>query len=262
MTQSLRSLTSVWAYYALACAITWGASLPTVLAWMRRDAPSPGALALAGLSALGPLIAAFIFGRREGDLKGVFGQWKTPLLWLALALLVPSVLRVLAAAVSFAVGERSTQWFYPPDTAERLLALFFFPLGEEFGWRGFAYPRLEQRWGKVRASLLLGAMWGFWHLTYGVTPEAAGFDIFVFAQGMIELPLYSLILTYLFEKGGRSMAIALLFHAAAHLNHIELAPRSELTYHVVHVLVVAVAAYWSAKALARREAEQVQPAAG
>lgn len=38
------------------------------------------------------------------------------------------------------------------------------PVNEEPGWRGFALPRLQQQYGPVRATLILGALWAGWHL--------------------------------------------------------------------------------------------------
>lgn len=37
------------------------------------------------------------------------------------------------------------------------------PLGEELGWRGFALPRLHQRFGPVFAAVILGLLWVGWN---------------------------------------------------------------------------------------------------
>ena len=240
---------NVWTYYALACVITWTCSLPCASAWLRGEQPGGAAVALAGVSALGPLIAAFALAWRHRELSAVFGRWRTPLVWPVLALLVPLGLRWLAAALTALSGAELSQWTYPPVEPARVAALFVLPLGEEFGWRGFAYPRLEKRYGPVLGSVILGLMWGAWHLAYGITPQARGFDAFVFLEGMVELPFYTLIGTWLFERGARSMAVALAFHAAAHLNHIELAPRTELVFHALHVALVILAGCIAARQL-------------
>jgi hypothetical protein len=45
-----------------------------------------------------------------------------------------------------------------------LILLLGGPMGEELGWRGFALPVLEYRFGWRAASLGLGLVWGVWHL--------------------------------------------------------------------------------------------------
>ena len=39
----------------------------------------------------------------------------------------------------------------------------FFALGEEIGWRGFLYPQLKARFGRKKAWLFGGVIWGAWH---------------------------------------------------------------------------------------------------
>ena len=41
-------------------------------------------------------------------------------------------------------------------------------LGEEYGWRYYFTPFLQQHFGKVKGVLLLGILWGFWHLSINV----------------------------------------------------------------------------------------------
>lgn len=38
------------------------------------------------------------------------------------------------------------------------------PIGEEVGWRGFAFPRLLRVMPFWRAELVLGTLWGLWHV--------------------------------------------------------------------------------------------------
>jgi uncharacterized protein len=244
----------VVAFFALACAWTWLLAMPAALAWMRHEAPPPLAISCAGLSALGPLVAALVVAGRQKRLGDVFGRWRSGPGWVALALLAPAGVHLLATALFAALGGQPTAWFHPPSTPEAMAALVVFPLGEEFGWRGFAHARMAKRLGLVRGSLVLGAVWGLWHLAYSITPEAAGFDLFGFALGMVELPLYALPIAWVFERSNRSMLVAIAFHAGAHLDHIERAPRTELGLHALHIAVLAVVALLAARSLARKSA--------
>ncbi|MCK7511306.1 MAG: CPBP family intramembrane metalloprotease [Desulfobacterales bacterium] len=58
-------------------------------------------------------------------------------------------------------------------------AMFFMAIKgpvEEFGWRGFALPLLQRKMAPIWAGLLLGIIWGFWHLPAFLlsgTPQSA-----------------------------------------------------------------------------------------
>ncbi len=247
-------------FFLLAWAITWLLAFPTGLAWMHHETPPPYAIAGAGLSAFGPLFAALAFSRRGGRREVLFERLgASPVLVLG-ALAAPFVIHVIATVLYVVSGGQPSAWIHPPSTPEQVAALVVFPLGEEFGWRGFAHPRLVTRHGLVKGSLLLGLGWGFWHLMYSVTPQAAAFDPLTFGLTMVELPLYSLLIAWVFERARRGMAVALAFHAGAHLDHIELAPRAELGLQISHVLVLAVVAFFAARALAAEDARRRQVA--
>lgn len=250
----------VFAYFAGACSFTWLLAAPLALAWMRHVDPPPYALACAGLSAFGPLVAALAIAGRQKRLADVFGRWRANPAWVVLALFAPMAIHVMAAALSVAIGGQPTQWLHPPSTPEQIAAMVVFPLGEEFGWRGFAHPRMVGRYGLVKGSLALGALWGLWHLVYSVTPDAGRFDVLTFAMTMAELPLYAVLIAWIFERANRSMAVALAFHAGGHLDHIELAPRTELRLHAMHLVTVAVLAAIAARSLARRGRLAAAPA--
>lgn len=242
-----------YGFFALAYAITWLLAAPTALAWMRHATPPPYALACAGLSAFGPLLAALAVAGPRGQLRDVFGRWRTNPGWIVLALFAPLAVHALAAALFVAMGGHPAQWFYPPVTPEHWAALVVFPLGEEFGWRGFAHGRIARRHGLVRGSLIVGTAWGLWHLMYAVTPEAGRFDAFAFGTMMLELPLYSLLVAWVFERSNRSMAVAIAFHAGAHLDNFGRAPRTDLRLQALHLGVLAVLALVAARSLARKD---------
>jgi membrane protease YdiL (CAAX protease family) len=72
---------------------------------------------------------------------------------------------------------------------------------EEPGWRGFALGRLQERFSPVRATLLLGVVWGLWHIpVYG--PLAFPF-----------ITMLAFFYTYLNNRTG-SVLLVILLHAS------------------------------------------------
>jgi len=81
-------------------------------------------------------------------------------------------------------------------------------MGEELGLRGFALPRLQENYSPFRASLIIGLLWGAWHL-----PVLIGRDVVsVVAFGLLSFGL-SFLFTYMFNGSGGSLIPVLLFHA-------------------------------------------------
>jgi len=239
----------VYGFFTLACLITWACDFPMALALATHTTPPAYALPLAGLGALGPMLAALIIATPRHELREVFGHWRTSPLWIAVALFVPAALHLPATLIEVALGGRPAQWFYPPVRAEHVAALVFFSVGEEFGWRGFAYPRLAERFGKIAGSLMLGTVWAVWHLGMLFTPEHGAPALATLGQYVLELSLWSVVIAWFFERGRRSMAVAIALHAGGHLDNVFRAPESEVRLRVLRFAVLLVAAAFAARGL-------------
>ncbi|HEC23758.1 MAG TPA: CPBP family intramembrane metalloprotease [Chloroflexi bacterium] len=97
------------------------------------------------------------------------------------------------------------------------LSMFLSYVWEEIGWRGFALPRLQQRYSALVASLIMGALAFLWHLplTFNrdlpaalpTTPAGLLIDL-VFAIAI------TVWYTWLYNNSGGSLWPASIFHAA------------------------------------------------
>ncbi|NLN86173.1 MAG: CPBP family intramembrane metalloprotease [Syntrophomonadaceae bacterium] len=45
------------------------------------------------------------------------------------------------------------------------------PVLEEFGWRGYALPKLQAKYSPLKSSLILGFMWAVWHCPQFLVPH-------------------------------------------------------------------------------------------
>lgn len=243
---------ALW-FFALACAITWALDAAMVLAWLRGEPPDGLAMGLGGLGAFGPMLAAFVLARRRGELGQVFGRWRTggPL-WILIALVTPFVLHLIATLIEVALGGSPARWFYPPGAPEQWTALVVFSVAEEFGWRGYAYPRLARWQGPVNAAVMVGAVWGLWHLGMMFVPDRPAPTAGLMLTTMATLALTSVVMAWSFERGGRSMAVAIAFHVGLHLDNPDRAPEGEVRLQALRFVVLLVAAVLAARALARR----------
>lgn len=161
----------VGTFFLLAFAASWVLWLPLV--WWTPSAVTKQALLVAGT--FGPSMAAavLILGRngRAGLRFELAKQWKWRLsfpVWV-LILFAPAVIVLAAIVIAQGLGAPAGEW-NDPGQLYLVVPVFLYvvilggPLGEEFGWRGFALPHLERRIHPTAAVVLLGLIWGLWHL--------------------------------------------------------------------------------------------------
>jgi membrane protease YdiL (CAAX protease family) len=95
------------------------------------------------------------------------GQWHMRLIWVAVALALGLVLRLMISGIALLLGLIPTLQLRPWSPAQLAFfaaILFVFALPEELGWRGYALPKLLKVHSPLVAGLVVGVLWGSLHL--------------------------------------------------------------------------------------------------
>ncbi len=82
---------------------------------------------------------------------------------------------------------------------------------EEFGWRGFLQPRLQQRFSAGTASVVVGVVWGLWHVPL-ILGGAGTFT--VFWEYMLNVTAISVIFGWLYNNTSGALPAVMIAHAA------------------------------------------------
>lgn len=220
-------------FFALALAFTWSILLTeaaVVRGWLPFHLPQP----LLMLSGFGPAFAALIVvGRQNGrtgirQLLGRLKWWRVGWHWYTIVMLGPALLLVTAVMLASFNGpapnfgqtqvailahtQGISPWLLLPIHAT---LLFITLLGEEIGWRGLALPELLRRFNPTAASLILGILWGVWHLPMIWVPAlGAGVASVPLGWFLVDIVAMSLLYTWIFQHTQGSLLIATLLHTA------------------------------------------------
>ena len=86
------------------------------------------------------------------------------------------------------------------------------PLGEELGWREYALNVFQQKHSPLKSSIVLGILWGFWHLPLWLLSGFSGVDLILYIGGfMVGIIATSVIITFFYNKS-RNLTIAVWIH--------------------------------------------------
>jgi len=205
-------------FFILAFVIGWLAFLPIFL---YHASPRPGAFIFLFSPALAALITAFQTNGVTG-VKEVLERyllWRFHIKWYLLALLLLPAIFLFTAVISFRTNIESlwtgSPWYF-------LMASFGFLMiinsGEEIGWRGFALSRLQSVIkNPLIAGIVLGTIWGIWHLPIYLDPKQSSFPLILFLLFIIGI---SIIYSVLFNNTHGSLLMAVILHAST-----DIAPR-------------------------------------
>jgi len=213
-------------YFILAYGLSWIIWVPVGWVVSRVDEPPEWIFLLVILGIYGASGAGFIMTGLVDGKPGVrkllarVRIWRVGFQWYLLAFLAVPLL-ILTGMALYTVLGNPTGPFVPNRLPVLLLgaipAILFGPLGEEFGWRGFALPRMQLRYSAFWSSIILGILHTFWHAPLffigGVTFGTIG------ENGLVTVPLFlswvtigTFVYTLLSNNTAASMLMAILLH--------------------------------------------------
>lgn len=155
-------------FFLIAYLFTWIFQIPVVLDSQKIiSLPFPPQIFLL-ISIFGPFVSAFFLTWREKKTAGIWQLFKKGFdfrfswsVYLFVAF-VPLLMTFFAFLITGG-NKFNADVFSLIGT----FVIYFFlggSFGEEFGWRGFALPRMLQNYNPLIAALILGILWSIWHV--------------------------------------------------------------------------------------------------
>ncbi|MCO5945685.1 CPBP family intramembrane glutamic endopeptidase [Mucilaginibacter flavidus] len=239
--------------------ITWAINIPLALAahhqikfsvprWVEITSTlSPGIVAL----------SIIICRCKEAGLKTLLTKilkWRVNYRWYLFALLIPVVCVVPSLCIYLYILHKPldlSEWYLP------LILFFIFipfsPLWEEIGWRGFLLPILQDKFRPLTAAVILGLIWGIWHIPMYLThnPEGSRTQLFLVYFIIGTVPI-TILFVWLYNKT-ESLLITIFFHAAINATFALFGkvPTGELRpfiYTMIFFTIAATGISWKTKA--------------
>ena len=215
-------------FFIITFAITWGIGALIMIfpsqfqsAFGELDLNKPSYKVIWHLAVYGPAFSAFSVIAMFHGVAGIkaylrrFLQWRAPIGWYLLVLVGIPAVHICGRIILGALGGNAPPYPHNPwfmVIPMSLLALVDDPGPmEELGWRGFALPLLQKRFSALGASIILGIIWGIWHLPafyISATPQS-DFSLPFFLLGTVS---YAIIMTTVYNATGGSIPLAFLFH--------------------------------------------------
>ncbi|MFH8519942.1 CPBP family intramembrane glutamic endopeptidase [Streptomyces gelaticus] len=230
MRGSLRRRPLTW-FFSLAYLLSWLAWTPYILSGSgvgALDFSYPGGAAgqLLGVlpgAYLGPLLSAFLVTHASEGRAGLRGwlrrmaKWRVSWRWyVGVILSAPAALTLVSMALGgtkpVMPGVMVLVMFVPG----LLMQMITTGLAEEPGWRDFAMPHLQRRHGALIGTLIIGPLWGVWHLPLFLTEWGGWPDVSWWqpAEFVATTIAFSFVMTWVFNRTGESLPLAMLLHVS------------------------------------------------
>jgi membrane protease YdiL (CAAX protease family) len=214
---------SLLIYFLLAFAISWGAILLSVgfdgFPVTEEQLPVLIVAMLLGPSGAA-LLAAWLSAGWEGiqDLFSRLLRWRVSARWYAVAILTAPLSTILVLAFLSLFSPEFPSAFSASEDKFSLVAMWivsglmvgFF---EEIGWTGFAIPRMRKHYGVFTTGLIVGLLWGAWHLLVNLEADTFAGALplaLLFARLFTWLPAYRILIVWVYDHTQSQLVVTLM----------------------------------------------------
>ena len=214
---------------ALAFAVAW---LPAALLITLDQVLNEGRsarLSTVAMSAMAGLIPAVVVASAFSGVPGIRRHLATIRRptghagYYALAISLFAAIWLIGVAVTRELGSPVQPRTLPPAAASigvvgAVVLRFFYnvmpnALSEEVGWRGFALPRLQDRYSPLAASLVLWVFWAIWHGPAYLGGFVAQSLEDTLVEWVLVLPV-AIVFTWFYNRTKGSLLVVALLHPA------------------------------------------------
>jgi membrane protease YdiL (CAAX protease family) len=137
---------------------------------------------------------------------------KTVLFKLIQAIVIPVLLMFAAFIAGNLFGMNGGPDTEAEKTAAPVLSIMLIVIvggiGEEIGWRSFLQTTLEKRFSVLASSIIVGTMWGLWHI------DRWGLGITFMSVMVLETVSNSIIMAAVLKDTKNSIIISTMLHAS------------------------------------------------
>lgn len=163
------------------------------------------------------IVSGALYGR--SGVKALLGRLKQFRLapkWYLFVIFGPAVIQ-LSAVWLFSLYTGTTFHFVANLLVQPFVVLLglLLSVGEEVGWRGFAQPHLQSRYGLVGSALLIGVLWAFWHIPGDITSWSmlAEPRVYIaFLWFLITTVTGSLLMAWVYNRTQGKLPLMCIFH--------------------------------------------------
>ncbi|MFD1326159.1 CPBP family intramembrane glutamic endopeptidase [Micromonospora sonneratiae] len=172
---------------------------------------------------LGPITSAFVVTAIADGRPGLrrwvgrMLKWRISWRWyLSVLVGVPAALVITSVALFDGAVQLPPVTVLAAYLPVLLIQMFTTGVAEEPGWRDFATPRLQRRYNALVGTMILGPLWGIWHLPlflseWGGWPNTTWLTVGEFLAGAIGI---SVVMTWVFNRTGESLPVVMLLHVS------------------------------------------------